>query len=193
MAHFELPRKKYKIIYADPPWKYGGGKNHNFEGLAVDHYPVMTKKEICEMPVRQITSDDGAALFLWVTPPQLETGFDVMRAWGFRYRTIGFTWVKLNNDGSPFFGLGFWTHSNAEHCLIGTSGKNYPRRIDKTISSVVMTKRMKHSKKPPEVRDKIVRLVGDLPRIELFAREQTDGWDCWGDEVAEQETAEGWE
>ena len=179
----QLPDKKYKILYADPPWKYGGGRNKSFEGLAVDHYPVMRDKEILALPIKQLADDSGAILFLWATPPKLDVAFDVISAWGFRYRTIGFTWVKQNKDGSPFFGLGFWTRSNAEHCLIGTIGKDYPRRIDNTISSVVMTQRMRHSQKPPEVREKIVRLVGDLPRIELFARDRADGWDAWGNEV----------
>lgn len=172
--------KKYNVVYLDPPWKYGGGKNKNFQGLAVDHYPVMKTKDICALPIDKIASD--AVLFMWVTFPQLEEAFKVAAAWGFKYRTCAFTWVKLNKRGAPCFGLGFWTRSNAEVCLIFTRG-NYPRRVGKCVSSVILSEREKHSKKPDEARDRIVELMGDLPRIELFARQHADGWDCWGNEV----------
>jgi site-specific DNA-methyltransferase (adenine-specific) len=172
--------KKYNIIYADPPWKYGGGKNGSYEGLAVDQYPTMRTKDICALPVADIADD--AVLFLWVTFPQLLEAFTVARAWGFSYRTAAFTWVKLNKNGTPFFGLGHWTHSNAEVCLIFTKG-NYPRRVGRCVSQIIMTVRERHSQKPREVRERIVELMGDLPRIELFARQQAEGWDCWGNEV----------
>ena len=172
--------KKYQIIYADPPWKYGGGKDKNFQGLAVDQYPTMKTKDICALPIDKIADD--AVLFLWVTFPQLQEAFKVAAAWGFQYRTAAFTWVKLNKNGSPFFGLGFWTHSNAEICLIFTKG-NYPRRVGKSVSQIIMTEKAQHSQKPSEARMRIVELMGDLPRIEFFARQYADGWDCWGNEV----------
>ncbi|MBO5700925.1 MAG: DNA methyltransferase [Clostridia bacterium] len=172
--------KKYNIIYADPPWKYGGGKNKNFQGLAVDHYPTMKTEEICKLPIQRIADD--AVLFMWTTYPQLEACFKVAKAWGFKYRTAAFTWVKLNKDQSPFFGLGFWTRSNAEVCLIFTKG-NYPRRVNNKVSSVIQIQREKHSKKPDVARQRIVELMGNIPRIELFAREREDGWDCWGNEL----------
>ena len=172
--------KKYSIIYADPPWKYGGGKNKNFRGLAVDHYQTMKTNDICNLPISNIA--DNAVLFMWTTFPQLNEAFKVASAWGFEYRTNAFTWVKLNRNGTPFSGLGFWTRSNAEICLIFTKG-NYPRRLSKSVSSVIISHREEHSKKPDEARKRIVELMGDLPRIELFARQKVDGWDCWGNEV----------
>ena len=172
--------KRYNIIYADPPWKYGGGKNKNFQGLAVDHYPTMKTKDICDLPINRIAED--AVLFIWTTYPQLEDCFKVAASWGFKYRTSAFTWVKLNKNNSPCFGLGFWTRSNAEICLIFTKG-NYPRRICNKVSSVILAQREKHSKKPNAARERIVELMGDLPRIEIFARENVDGWDCWGNEL----------
>jgi site-specific DNA-methyltransferase (adenine-specific) len=172
--------KKYNIIYADPPWKYGGGKDKNFQGLAVDQYPTMKVKEIAGLPIHNIADD--AVLFMWTTYPQLEACFDVARSWGFKYRTAAFTWVKFNKNKTPFFGLGFWTRSNAEICLIFTKGK-YPRRVNNTVSSVILSQREKHSKKPDVARERIVELMGDLPRIELFARQTAEGWDCWGNEV----------
>jgi site-specific DNA-methyltransferase (adenine-specific) len=172
--------RKYNIIYADPPWKYGGGKNKSFAGLAVDQYQTMRTKDICALPVANIAED--AVLFLWTTFPQLQEAFTVAQTWGFTYRTAAFTWVKLNKNGTPFFGLGFWTRSNAEVCLIFTKG-NYPRRVGNRVSQIIMTVRERHSQKPREARERIVELMGDLPRIELFARQQADGWDCWGNEV----------
>ena len=172
--------KKYNIIYADPPWKYGGGKNKNFQGLAVDQYPTMKTKDICKLPIQKIADD--AVLFMWTTFPQLEACFEVAKYWGFKYRTAAFTWVKLNKDKTPFFGLGFWTRSNADICLIFTKG-NYPRRVNNKVPSVILSQKERHSKKPNIARERIVELMGDLPRIELFARQSVEGWDCWGNEV----------
>lgn len=114
---------KYKIIYADPPWTYGGGKNKKtFQGLAKCHYDTMKTRDICKMPVSSIAAKDSI-LFLWATPPQLVDALEVMRAWGFKYKTFGFTWIKLNRrNKQPFFGLGYYTRSNAEVCLIGVRG-----------------------------------------------------------------------
>jgi len=104
-----------------------------------------------------------------------------MKAWGFEYKTVGFTWIKKNKNGGNFFGVGWYTKSNAEVCLIGVKGK--APKISNSISSVVETVRERHSKKPDIIRDKIVEFCGDVPRIELFARQETEGWDVWGNEV----------
>lgn len=173
--------KKYSIIYADPPWKYGGGKNKKtFQGLASVYYDTMKTKDICDLPIPNITADD-AVLFLWVTPPQLVDGLKVLESWGFKYKTIAFNWIKYYKSGKPFFGLGFWTRSNSEICLLGVKGNIH--RVDNKVSQIIQTECLPHSKKPDEARDRIVQLIGDLPRIELFARQQTEGWDCWGNEV----------
>lgn len=175
-------KKKYAIIYADPPWKYGGGKGKEFQGLAVNHYSTMKKKDIERIPVGELT--ENGVLFMWTTFPQLKDALEVMEAWGFQYRTVAFVWVKLNKKSrTPFFGLGFWTRSNAEICLIGTKGKEYPRRISSRVSQIIMEPSLAHSKKPDTARDRIVELMGELPKIELFARDQKDGWDCWGNEI----------
>lgn len=178
--------KKFKIIYADPPWKYGGGKNKKtFQGLANVYYPTMKTKDICALPVKNICDDD-CVLFLWVTPPQLIEGIKVMQEWGFTYKTVGFTWVKTYKNGKPFFGLGFWTRSNSEMCLIGTKG--HIKRKSNKVSQIIISELEKHSKKPDITRDKIVELMGDLPRIELFARQTVPGWDSWGNEVTNVKT-----
>jgi len=172
----ELPNKKYSVIYADPPWEYfaGGLKNQS------RHYKNMSMDEIIALPVSDLSNDD-CILFLWVTFPILKDCFRVIEYWGFEYSTCGFVWVKKNkNNEQPFFGLGNWTRSNAELCLIATKGSI--KRMDASISQVVMTHIEEHSKKPDIIKDKIVQLVGDLPRIELFARNKTKGWDSWGNE-----------
>lgn len=112
----------------------------------------------------------------------LQEGLDVIRAWGFKYKTCAFCWVKQNpkNDGI-YSGLGHWTNGNAELCLLATKG--HPKRIAKNVKQIVIARRGRHSAKPAEVRERIVQLLGDMPRIELFAREQVEGWDCWGDEI----------
>lgn len=173
--------KKYNIIYADPPWHYNVWKNG--EGIAESHYPTMKIEEIIGMKdaIRQI-ADDNCILFLWVTFPCLIEGIRTIKEWGFKYKTCGFTWVKRNKVSDTwFFGLGHWTRANAEICLIAKKGTI--KRQSNKVSQIVDTHLEEHSKKPAIVRDRIVELVGDLPRIELFARQTVDGWDCWGNEV----------
>jgi N6-adenosine-specific RNA methylase IME4 len=121
-------------------------------------------------------------LFLWATFPKLQEALDVIKAWGFKYKTLGFSWIKTNpKSGTPFFGIGYYTKSNCEVCLIAVKGK--PLRVSNSVSSVLIEPRGRHSKKPDITRDKIIQLCGDVPRIELFARDTHDGWDCWGNEV----------
>lgn len=119
---------------------------------------------------------------MWATYPKMQEALDLIEAWGFTYKSIAFQWVKQNRSGNGFFfGLGRWTRGNSEPCLIAVKGK--PKRISASVGQLVFSPLRKHSQKPPEVRDKIVELMGDLPRIELFARETAPGWDAWGDEA----------
>lgn len=175
---------KYNIIYADPPWKYGNTKNlkGHFWGISERHYNTMEFMDIKNLPISNIVDKD-CYLFLWVTSPFLEKGFDVIKQWGFTYRTVGFVWIKMKNDMSEVRkdGLGKYTISNAEYCLIARKGKY--RRNSKKVQQIIQTPKYRHSQKPDEIKDRIVELVGDLPRIELFAREKTPGWDVWGNEV----------
>lgn len=169
--------KKYNIIYADPAWDYwsGGNKNQNL------HYSTMAIDDICNLPIKNI-ADNDCILFLWVTYPILQDAFKVIESWGFRYSTCGFVWVKKNkNADTPFIGCGSWTRANSELCLIATKGN--VTRLDASISQVIESPIDEHSKKPSCVRGLITKLVGELPRIELFSRQTTDGWDVWGNEV----------
>lgn len=174
--------KKYQIIYADPAWKIlGWDRNPEvYTKSAGHHYQIQEIGWIKALRVRDI-SDTNCALFLWVTSPVLEESFDVIKSWGFSYSTIAFTWVKKTKNGLWHFGLGAWTRANPEMCLLATKGK--PHRVSKSVRQLIVEPVREHSRKPDRVRDDIVQLMGDLPRIELFARQKTEGWDTWGNEV----------
>ena len=172
--------KKYDIIYADPPWQYRN--MGNIQATANSHYDTMTQKEINNLPVSKLAKDNSI-LFLWATFPKIQEALDTIKAWGFEYKTAGFVWIKKNKNGSNFFGVGWYTKSNAEVCLIATKGK--PPKQSNKVSQIIETIREEHSKKPQQARDKIIEFCGDLPRIELFARQSVAGWDCWGNEAPE--------
>ena len=178
--------QKYAIIYADPPWHFrtysdAWQKQNICSRWAGKHYPLMSAEDIQRVPVRNI-ADRDCALFLWATFPTLPQALAVIAAWGFTYKTVAFTWVKINKkSNSLFWGAGYWTRSNAEICLLATKGK--PKRVSRKVHSVLMEKVSRHSEKPSEARKRIVELIGDLPRLELFAREKAKGWDVWGNEV----------
>lgn len=175
-----FPDKKYQIIYADPPWTYNDKRGGTPRWGAIQ-YNTMTQEEIKQLPVQDITDKD-CVLFMWATMPLLQEALDVIKSWGFKYKTCGFCWVKQNPSGKGIYsGLGQWVQGNAELCLLATKG--HPHRISKCVKQIVMSPRGIHSRKPPEVRERIVELLGDVPRIELFARERVDGWDAWGNEV----------
>ena len=170
--------KKYDIIYADPPWKY---QDKGCNGNCEQHYSTMKIQDICQLPIKDIAEKD-CVLFLWTTYPMLREALQLIEAWGFKYKTIGFQWLKQNKSGKGFFfGLGRWTRGNTECCLIATKGK--PKRVSNSVSQLIIEPIRSHSQKPDTTREKIVELVGDLPRIELFARQYAEGWDCWGNEV----------
>lgn len=161
-----------------PPWSY---KDKKCNGNCESHYNTMNIKDICNLPIQNICDKD-CVLFLWVTYPMLKEGLELIESWGFKYKTIGFQWVKQNKSGKGFFfGLGRWTRGNTECCLIAVRGK--PKRINNSISQLIISPLEQHSKKPDVVREKIVELIGDVPRIELFARQYAEGWDCWGNEA----------
>lgn len=141
----------------------------------------MSIEELCALPVSEITEKD-CVLFLWATFPQLKEALQLIKAWGFRYKTVAFVWLKTNRkSGTWFYGLGFWTRGNAEICLLATKG--HPKRQAKNVHQLIMSPIEAHSKKPDIAREKITALMGDLSRIELFARKESPGWDIWGNEV----------
>ncbi|HDR1507654.1 TPA: DNA methyltransferase [Pasteurella multocida] len=175
--------KKYQIIYADPPWEY----KESGSGNRVIHskYSTMSTQDICNLPVSSIT-DETAILFIWGTFPKLEECLKVIKSWGFEYYGLGFNWIKTNQKSNTlFWGMGYYTRQNSEICLIGVR-KNKKNRIKpkvRNILSVIHSIKREHSRKPDEVRDMIVDICGDLPRIELFSRQIVDKWDSWGNEI----------
>ena len=176
----KLPNGKYNIIYGDPPWQcYGEGDRD-----PTQHYDTLSLENLKRIKINEIGADN-CILFLWVTGPAFPQALELIKEWGFKYSTVEFVWIKSKKDKTGFaFGMGNWTRANAEYCLIATKG-SIPRQ-DKGISQIIYEPLEEHSKKPDMVRDKIIQLVGDLPRIELFARQKTEGWEVWGNQVPEE-------
>ncbi len=174
-------QKKYNIIYADPPWSYKTYSEKGKTRSAEKHYPTMSIEDIKSLPVSEI-ADKDCVLFMWTTFPCLKQAFDVLECWGFEYKTVAFVWIKQNKiSDSLFWGMGYWTRSNSEICILATKG--HPKRINNSVHQVVISHIEQHSKKPDEIRERIVTLMGNIPRVELFARQKTIGWDAWGNEV----------
>lgn len=174
-----FPDGRFSVILADPPWSYRD-KAADGERGAGFKYDVMTLDDIKGLPIREI-ADKDCALFMWATYPMMPEAFEVLNAWGFKYRTVAFTWVKTTKHEKLAMGMGNWTRANAEPCLLATRGK--PKRVSASVHSVIMSERREHSRKPDEQYERIEQLMGDVPRIELFARQHRDGWISWGNEV----------
>ena len=164
--------KKYQIIYADPPWEWKTYSDRGRIKTSDRHYPLMSLDNLSRL---NIPSDKNCILFLWVQNGHLHNAIHLGEKWGFTYKTIAFIWDKQN------FGLGYWTRKGAEICLLFTKG--HPKRQDGGVRQFISQKVREHSKKPDEIKSRIVKLMGNLPRIELFARQKTEGWDVWGNEV----------
>lgn len=179
MPSVNLDGDGYRVVYADPPWSYRDrNKRH---GGAVVHYQTMDVNQIAALPIAGIVAPD-AMLFMWATFPTLPDALKVIDAWGFRYVTAAFTWLKTYKEGGKLVvGVGHYTRANSEVCLLGVRGR--PAVVSHSVQSAIITPRGRHSEKPAEVRDRIVELCGDVPRIELFARQVAPGWDAWGNEI----------
>ena len=178
-----LPNKKYNIIYADQPWHFENWNNDKAQNNPLQHYPTMSMKDIADMKVNDIAADD-CVLFMWCTDPLLDKQIPIVKDWGFTYKTVAFHWVKTNKDKTKnyyFKGPGYWTRANNEICILATKGK--PKRVSPNVDRLVISERREHSRKPDIIRKHIIDLCGDLPRIELFARQEWSGWDHWGNEL----------
>ncbi|AUN25427.1 hypothetical protein RSJ21_09255 [Clostridium botulinum] len=176
-----FPNKKYQIIYADPPWQYkqnwGNGSNEHT-------YPTMKFNDIKALPVERIAEKESH-LYMWVTNPFLKEGLELCKAWGFEYKTL-ITWVKTYKDGTPEMGMGYYFRGCTEHMIFGVrSKKKVLNKTTKNLFCAVNPRWLggKHSEKPQETRELIIKSSGDVPKIELFARQEIEGWDCWGNEV----------
>jgi N6-adenosine-specific RNA methylase IME4 len=171
---------EYRVILADPAWQYrvydAGDAAH---GAARSHYDTMPLDAIRRLPIAALAAP-SCALLLWATMPCLPDALTVMQAWGFDFKTVAFTWIKLTQRGLPAVGLGHYTRGNAELCLLGTRGR--PQRRARDVAQVIHTRRRQHSRKPDEQYPRIMRLF-DGPYVEIFARQQWPGWDVWGNET----------
>jgi len=186
--------KKYQIIYADPPWKYNskelygdkinGHKNGTRKRFAnlERMYNTMTIEDIKALPIKKI-SDDNCCCFMWVTDSHLKQGIEALESWGFKYKTIAFVWLKKYSTGTNVLNFAPWTLKSTEICLLGVKGKMSKYKTANNVQQFVVAERKKHSQKPEEVRKRIEVLFGGCKKIELFAREKIEGWDCWGNEV----------
>ena len=212
--------KKHFLLSTDPPWDQNDrniirkdGKMSKFGGGAKAHYPTMKTKDIAALPIRKL-AEENSMLFMWATLPKLPDAFTVMKAWGFKYSTVGFVWIKLDIkheknknkilslakelqsatdlneilikmfELTTFFGVGNFTASNCEVCLIGRTGKTIPKK--KKVSQIIISPREKiHSKKPDIFRDRIIEMYGDISRVEFFARPYPNNqdWDLIGNEI----------
>lgn len=182
---------KYQVILADPPWHYNnrktGGERKNktkFGGGAMKHYPLMKDSELLGMADFISTlADNNCALFMWTTMPRLDFGIELLKAWGFRYATNAFTWVKTSSKtGSFIYGPGYYTASNTEVVLLGVRGSMEP--VKKMAPSVIKHPRLEHSRKP-DIHGTIDEMYPSAKKIELFARRPYEGWDAWGNEISE--------
>ena len=173
-----IPKESYQVIYADPPWPYKDKMAGHSLGAAFQ-YQLQPMQWIKDLQVQSIAARDST-LFMWVPSPLLVDGLEVMKAWGFKFKTVAFVWSKVTKHGLDVANMGRWTMGNVEIVLLGTRGK--PQREVKNVRQLVRAERTVHSHKPDVVRERIVTLMGDVPRIELFCRGQVEGWDAFGNQ-----------
>ena len=170
--------KKYSVILADPPWKFRMWKGDKGSRTAESYYPTLS---IWQLSHIESPSEDNAAIFLWSTWPLIPNAIGLMGSWGFEYKTVAWVWVKQTSKGNPHFGMGHYTRGSTEPCLLGIRGRMPV--ADKSVRARIDAPVREHSRKPDEQYDKIERLYPGVPKLEMFARYQREGWDSWGDEI----------
>lgn len=173
--------KKFGVIYADPPWSFNVYSGKGKQRSADRQYDTMSLDDIKALPVADLAADD-CALMMWAVLPELPGALEVIKAWGFTYKTVGFTWIKENRSGNGlFWGMGYWTRANAEVCLLATRGA--PKRQAMDVHQVIMSPVSEHSRKPDEAQVRIERLLPG-PYLELYGRRPTPGWTVWGNQIS---------
>lgn len=181
----DLPRNHFGAILADPPWSFASWSHKGQGRSSIAHYPTMDWGAVAKLPVSELAADD-CCLFLWVVQSQLPEACEVVKGWGFRFKSVAFAWLK--GDSLPMFpddvatqmGMGMWTRAEFEQCWLGTKGK--PKRLDAGVRQVLIDKRREHSRKPDGIHQRIERLVAG-PYLELFARQKRPGWTVWGNQT----------
>lgn len=179
--------RKYKIIYADPPWPFKTRSILTTNVPMMDPrnakrpYPIMEIKEIKALSVASM-ADEDCALFMWVVAMYIPDALEIAKTWGFKYKTVAFVWEK-NVNGKPKPNPGMYTMQSTEFCLLFTKGAMTKYFKNRKVKQLIQAEKRGHSIKPDEARDRIIELFGKLPRLELFARTQTTGWDVFGNQV----------
>ena len=185
--------KKYNVIYADPAWQYGSKHyqdgERDFKKLETI-YNTMTIPQIKELPVKEIT-DKNCACFMWVTDSHLKEGIEVLEAWGFKYKTIAFVWLKKYSSGAVCVNFAPHTLKSTEICLLGIKGSMKDFKKSNNVRQLIEAERKEHSRKPKEARLRIEELYPDALKIELFARTKIENWDAWGNETDKFEEEKG--
>ena len=170
---------KFSAILCDPPWQFEAYSGPRVaQRSAHQHYAVSPIDALASI---EVPAADNCALFMWAVDSHIDQAIELMKRWGFEYKTIAFVWVKTTKDGRPRMGMGLWTRKMSEVCLLGTRGK--VSRRSKGVRQVIMAQRREHSRKPDEIYERIEALV-DGPYCEMFARQQWPGWHAIGDESA---------
>ena len=185
------PPRKYRVIYADPAWQFGNrNTGGTMKSAAEAKYTVTSLADMAAMPVEQL-ADEHCLLVMWWVGAMPQEAINLCKAWGFRLVNMnGFVWRKLTKTGIPFFGMGFSTRAGSESALIGVRGKLGELIDDHSVRAVIEAKVGCHSQKPHEFREAIEKLCGDVPRVELFARDAAAGWDCWGNQAPQDKSGE---
>jgi N6-adenosine-specific RNA methylase IME4 len=185
-----LPRGYFRVAFADPGWRFRTWSPRGRNKCADRHYRCEELEQIASLPVGELMAPDSV-LCLCVVQTHLFAAMQVIEAWEFEYKSVAFNWIKMPKRWSadqlplrirPKMGCGYYTRANSEQCWIARRGKGC-RRIDRAVDQVIHAPVREHSRKPDEMYARIERLFGDVPRIELFAREQRPGWSAWGDQL----------
>ena len=180
-----LPPGPFNLIYADPPWHFATYSEKGQGRSPSEHYSTMHFDAIRRLPIAEIAAPD-AGLALWVYGPMLPEGIELMKHWGFGYKSDLITWVKTTSAGKLAFGTGYYTRKGTEQLLYGTRGRGL-KVVDRSIRQCLLAPRREHSRKPDEVAEALEQLFGLVPRIELFARRLRADWTCWGNELPGRE------
>jgi N6-adenosine-specific RNA methylase IME4 len=176
-----LTPRAYRVILADPPWRFLTWNSANQKKSASAHYSLMTMAELKSLPVRDLAAPD-CMLFMWSVQAMMPHALDLMVAWGFKYKTMG-AWAKLSSTGKCLaFGTGYIYRSTAEFYIVGARGS--PKIASRDVRNLIVSPTRQHSRKPDEMKRNIERLHPDCRRAELFSRESSDGWEGWGNETA---------
>jgi len=185
--------RKYNVIYADPAWQYGSKELYGDKKKGSDKrenrfrtieriYATMTIDQIKELPVKEIT-DKNCACFMWVTDSHLKDGIEVMESWGFKYKTIAFVWLKKTSTGKTVLNFAPHTLKSTEICLLGIKGSMKDFKKSNNVRQLIEAERKEHSRKPNDARSRIEELYPDAIKLELFARQNSNGWYSWGNET----------